>query len=78
MRQNTAAPAPPRHSGKGGGTGLCCPGIKMEYEDDYPEELQIREREIALAKKVIEEQKNAHEEHKKVIKELKKHADDAD
>jgi hypothetical protein len=41
----------------------------MEYKDDYPEELQIREREIAHAKKVIKEQKNAHEEQKKVIKE---------
>ncbi|MDR1380979.1 MAG: hypothetical protein LBJ47_05805 [Tannerella sp.] len=41
--------------------------IEMEYEDDYLEELQIREREIAQAKKVIGEQKNALEEKDKVI-----------
>ncbi|MDR1380668.1 MAG: hypothetical protein LBJ47_04220, partial [Tannerella sp.] len=46
--------------------------VEMEYEDDYLEELQIREREIAQAKNVIGEQKNALEEKDNVIEEQKK------
>jgi hypothetical protein len=43
--------------------------IEMELEDDYLEELQIREREIAQAKKVIEEQEKALEEQGKALEE---------
>jgi myosin heavy subunit len=43
--------------------------VEMEYEDDYLEELQIRERELAREKKVNEEQKKAIEEKDKVIEE---------
>jgi predicted nucleic acid-binding Zn-ribbon protein len=45
--------------------------IQMKMEDDYWKEIQDRERDLAQAKKVIDETKQALDEKDKVIEETK-------